>query len=140
MVCGVFVSLYPPLTWHLAYVSMKRIDEFLSEPEVEDWACSLKSAANINQGERSKIGFENASFEWGGAPKSETSRFSLGPLNVEFPEGKLTLISGATGSGKSALLAALLGGTTHMLLFFCNSFTNRYHCRDALFIWKSTFQ
>ena len=31
-------------------------------------------------------------------------------LGEMFPTGKLTIVSGATGSGKSALLAALLGG------------------------------
>ena len=89
---------------------MKRIDEFLSESEVEDWASSLKSSTANRPERQDKIGFENASFEWDIAPKSEPSRFSLGPLNVEFPVGKLSIVSGATGSGKSALLAALLGG------------------------------
>lgn len=89
---------------------MKRINEFLAESEVEDWACSLKSpSVNRPEGEE-EISFENASFEWDVAPRSEPSRFSLGPLNLRFPVGKLTIVSGATGSGKSALLSALLGG------------------------------
>lgn len=127
------------LTPHIAYVSMKRIDEFLAESEVEDWASSLKSTP-INRPERQvKIGFENASFEWDVAPKSEPSRFSLGPLNVEFPIGKLTIVSGATGSGKSALLAALLGGMSDMYLIsrFC-VVTDSF--RNAFFVWKSAFR
>ncbi|KAF9360285.1 hypothetical protein BGX26_009968 [Mortierella sp. AD094] len=36
-------------------------------------------------------------------------RFQLKNLNVEFPVGKLSVIVGPTGSGKSALLLALLG-------------------------------
>ncbi|TCD63205.1 hypothetical protein EIP91_005844 [Steccherinum ochraceum] len=92
-----------------AYVSMQRIEQFLKEPEVPDWACSLKSSGQTISDE-GKIGFENASFEWDIAPKSDTpSRFTLGPLDILFPKGKMTLVSGATGSGKSALLAALLG-------------------------------
>nr|ODN96123.1 ATP-binding cassette transporter [Cryptococcus depauperatus CBS 7855] len=36
-------------------------------------------------------------------------RFMLSDLNIEFPIGKLTVITGPTGSGKSAVLTALLG-------------------------------
>ena len=61
-----------------------------------------------------RIGFSEASFEWqdpSGTTAAPSTRFRLGPLDVVFPAGKLTIVSGATGSGKSALLAALLGGT-----------------------------
>lgn len=94
----------------IAYVSMKRINEFLEEPEVDDWASSLKSSPSLNQEGRGTIGFEDASFEWDVAPRSQPARFSLGPLNMKFPKEQLTIVSGATGSGKSALLSALLGG------------------------------
>ncbi len=89
---------------------MQRIEEFLNEAEVPDWASSLKSDISPDVSE-DKIGFKAASFEWDVAPKNEPSRFTLGPLNIEFPKGKLTLVIGPTGSGKSALLNALLGGT-----------------------------
>ena len=88
---------------------MQRIEAFLNEPEAPDWATALKSTAAVDQ-PRGKVGFEDASFEWDSAPKEEPSRFTLGPLNILFPAGKLVLVSGATGSGKSALLNALLGG------------------------------
>ncbi|PSR81584.1 hypothetical protein PHLCEN_2v6350 [Hermanssonia centrifuga] len=87
---------------------MQRIEEFLNEAEVPDWASSLKSDISPDVSE-DKIGFKAASFEWDVAPKNEPSRFTLGPLNIEFPKGKLTLVIGPTGSGKSALLNALLG-------------------------------
>ena len=94
----------------LAYISMQRIEKFLNEEEVPAWASSLKrdaQSASINDAE---IGFEDASFEWD-ATKTETpSRFTLGPLDTRFPPGKLSLVSGPTGSGKSALLVAMLGG------------------------------
>ncbi|KAJ3554652.1 hypothetical protein NM688_g2996 [Phlebia brevispora] len=90
-----------------AYVSMQRIEAFLNEQEVPDWATSLKRAGSQEASDR--IGFEDATFEWDSAPKEEPSRFTLGPLNISFPRGKLTLVSGATGAGKSALLNALLG-------------------------------
>lgn len=88
---------------------MQRIEAFLREPEVPDWASSLKSTAPQTS---DRIGFEEATFEWDVAPRSEPSRFRLGPLDLTFPKGQLSLISGPTGSGKSALLNALLGGAS----------------------------
>lgn len=108
----VSVGLFSALIVPVAYVSMQRIEQFLKEPEVPDWACSLKSTGQPPAQEDGEVGFENATFEWDIAPKSDTpSRFTLGPMDIRFPKGKMTLVSGATGSGKSALLAALLGGT-----------------------------
>lgn len=89
---------------------MQRIEAFLNEPEVPEWASSLKMPASMRASGQGEIGFDNAAFEWDASPKDTPSRFELGPLDVKFPMGKLTLVSGATGSGKSALLAALLGG------------------------------
>jgi hypothetical protein len=75
---------------------MQRIEEFLAEPEVPDWASSLKAtAAMFEVGE--KVAFENASFEWHGLPSDSgvnlTPQFVLGPLNIEFRENELTLIT-----------------------------------------------
>lgn len=45
-----------------------------------------------------KLGFKNnASFKWSG---SNDWKLNLG--NIEFPEGKLSIIQGPTGSGKSS--------------------------------------
>ena len=94
---------------------MQRIQDFLKEDEVPDWASTLSipmtKSLHLMDNE---VGFSEASFEWHG-PSSSTAapsptRFQLGPLNVVFPTGKLSIVSGATGSGKSALLNALLGG------------------------------
>lgn len=101
------------LTGALAYVSMQRMEHFLDESEVPDWASALKTAeSSTRQHEYQDVGFEDASFEWhSGASKAALSpaRFQLGPLNLTFPQGKLSLVCGPTGSGKSALLTALLG-------------------------------
>jgi ABC-type siderophore export system fused ATPase/permease subunit len=109
------VCLYLPTCCFIAYVSMQRIQDFLKEDEVPDWASTLSSPIpNSSHVTDDKVGFSEASFEWQdpstntAAPSS--TRFQLGPLDVVFPIGKLTIVSGATGSGKSALLAALLGG------------------------------
>ncbi|KAF8634908.1 hypothetical protein AX15_000655 [Amanita polypyramis BW_CC] len=91
-----------------AYVSMRRIESFLNEPEVPDWASTLTASVNVVEQD---IGFLQASFDWENSndSNSSASRFSLGPLDITFSKGQLTLIGGVTGSGKSAVLAALLG-------------------------------
>ena len=111
-----FVHMYIPTYCQcfIAYVSMQRIEDFLKEDEVPDWASTLSiPMPNSSHVMDDKVGFSEASFEWQD-PSSSTAppstRFRLGPLDVVFPTGKLTIVSGATGSGKSALLAALLGG------------------------------
>ncbi|KAF9920355.1 hypothetical protein FBU30_009841 [Linnemannia zychae] len=43
------------------------------------------------------------------APEAPKERFQLKNLSIDFPVGKLSVIVGPTGSGKSALLLALLG-------------------------------
>ncbi|KAK0233579.1 P-loop containing nucleoside triphosphate hydrolase protein [Armillaria fumosa] len=93
-----------------AYVSMQRIEKFLEEEEVPEWASTFTASGSPPENTE-HIGFSEATFEWGAAPKtpSSLSRFQLGPLSVVFPNAKLTVISGSTGSGKSAMLSALLG-------------------------------
>ena len=92
---------------------MQRIEDFLKETEVPLWACSLgRDISNEASQQGTEVGFREAIFEWDGKrdDSESPSRFRLGPLDLVFPEGRLTIVSGATGSGKSALLGALLGG------------------------------
>lgn len=89
---------------------MQRIEKYLEEEEVPAWASSLSAfPPEIDEG---NVGFCAASFQWQSQAEAGnlTNRFQLGPLNFVFPEGELSLVTGATGSGKTALLAALLGG------------------------------
>ncbi|KZS88201.1 P-loop containing nucleoside triphosphate hydrolase protein [Sistotremastrum niveocremeum HHB9708] len=89
-----------------AYVSMQRIQKYMQEEEVESWVSSLKRTVHSD---KDKVGFEDAVVGW--HAKSDVAdgspEFQLN-LTVEFPKG-LTLVSGGTGSGKTALLRALLG-------------------------------
>ncbi|KAJ5482896.1 hypothetical protein N7539_006342 [Penicillium diatomitis] len=79
-------------------ISTRRLDEFFAAPE---------RIPNLTPAD--EIAFQNATIAWPGALTSPKSTWSLKNLDLEFPRGKLSLISGRTGSGKSLLLAAILG-------------------------------
>ncbi|KAI9266436.1 P-loop containing nucleoside triphosphate hydrolase protein [Phascolomyces articulosus] len=86
-----------------AYVSMKRVEKFLEEDEVEP------APSSVSLEHKATIGFiNNASFTWG----NKSSPPVLRDLNLMFPLRKLSVICGGTGSGKTSLLASLLGETT----------------------------
>lgn len=69
---------------------MKRIGEYLSAPEKEDYALPSEEVA-----------FENACVAWPSDSQDEDSdRFVLRNLNLKFPARKLSVVSGKTGSGR----------------------------------------
>ncbi|KAK9359938.1 P-loop containing nucleoside triphosphate hydrolase protein [Lipomyces starkeyi] len=86
-----------------ATVSMKRIDRFLSEHGTTKY----EQLSMPKDGNSPYIGFQDASFSWGTGIKER--EFKLLNLMIDFPVGKLTVIVGPTGSGKTSLLMALLG-------------------------------
>jgi ABC-type multidrug transport system fused ATPase/permease subunit len=120
-------------------IGIGRINEYLRKPEVLKSTSSdgsvLYGAGRTDEDAAQIRG--GASFEWtpfqkkgkkastdqpkGKLPKgdtppdtasaedSSTRPFSLENIDVTFPRGKITLIVGATGSGKSSLLSALQG-------------------------------
>lgn len=97
----VTLSVMPELTTDLldAWTSIKRIEEYLNSPEIE------KTAS-----ESDEVTLNNASIAW---PADEIlndeERFVLRDVTVTFPKGELSVISGKTGTGKSLMLAAILG-------------------------------
>lgn len=95
------LAIIPELTTDSldAWVSLKRIEEYLNTPEKVD---------NTTQGDI--ISFDNATFAWpADDPEESDDRYLLRNLNLNFPDKELSVISGRTGSGKSLLLASLLG-------------------------------
>lgn len=86
-------------------VSLDRVGEFLDEEETTKY----DQLSNERDENSPAIGFQNASFSWNA---SSANDFKLRDLNVSFKEGKLNVIIGPTGSGKTSLLMALLGEMT----------------------------
>ncbi|CAG8731386.1 16235_t:CDS:10, partial [Dentiscutata erythropus] len=79
-----------------AHVSISRVEKFLKVSEI------VQNYSSRNDG---TIGFKKATLQW----PNNSNNFKLKELDVIFPPGKLSLIHGPTGCGKSALLKALLG-------------------------------
>ncbi|KAJ1751848.1 hypothetical protein LPJ79_001690 [Coemansia sp. RSA 1821] len=117
----VFEFMPGMLSWAIGgYVSLNRIDSYLGQPEIQQLD---ERVSNSNT-----LGFDNACLAWDdpAEPSTEqtpllqqqqqhqqqsapTSGFMLQKLNVEFPHEGMTIVAGPTGSGKSSLLAALVG-------------------------------
>ncbi|XBW38321.1 hypothetical protein QEN19_003910 [Hanseniaspora menglaensis] len=76
-------------------VSLDRVQKFLNETETDKY-----EQLTISE---SKLGFENATLSW------NSNDFKLQNLNIDFKIGKLNLVIGETGSGKTSLLMGLLG-------------------------------
>jgi ABC-type multidrug transport system fused ATPase/permease subunit len=98
----VTLAVIPELTTDLidAHVSIKRIEKYLNAPEISQ-----------NTSDARNVSFENASIAWPADEEKEDGdlRYILRNINISFPEGELSVISGKTGTGKSLLLASILG-------------------------------
>lgn len=96
-----------------AKVSVDRVEEFLNEEETEKY--EQLGPENIDENGNRVIGFRDASFIWGGKDTiaaDGSMAFRLLDLDVDFKIGKLNIIAGPTGSGKTSMLMALLGEMT----------------------------
>ncbi|KAG0185773.1 hypothetical protein DFQ28_008806, partial [Apophysomyces sp. BC1034] len=92
-----------------ARVSIRRIDSYLKEEEVP-------LPPLIDPTSEVSIGLENATIGWnstqdvsGSAQTSPSNGFVLKDVTAQFPNGEMSLICGATGSGKTLLILSLLG-------------------------------
>ena len=95
------LAIIPELTTDSldAWVSLKRIEGYLNTPEKVD---------NTTQGDA--ISFDNATIAWpADHPEESDDRYVLRNISLNFPNKELSVISGMTGSGKSLLLASILG-------------------------------
>jgi ABC-type multidrug transport system fused ATPase/permease subunit len=81
-----------------AWISLERIEKYLSAPE-----------KTTNTVDGSSISFSNANIAWSSDYEVDHETFVPRNVNISFPVNELSAISGETGSGKSLLLAAILG-------------------------------
>ena len=99
-----------------AKVSLDRISKYLEEQDIDKYCNKNFNVSDANSesdtvtDEHLFCGFKNAEFMYhGGDEVTGESDFKLRNINIEFKIGKLNLIAGSTGAGKSSLLLALLG-------------------------------
>ncbi|KAL9538569.1 hypothetical protein MBANPS3_010833 [Mucor bainieri] len=98
-----------------AYSSIKRIQKFLDEDEIE-------SAVPQDPHQKVDLSFDKATIGWKLPSTNSTTdtttttdnnttedSFILKDITAKFPNDELSLISGATGSGKTLMLLGLLG-------------------------------
>ncbi|PAA84817.1 hypothetical protein BOX15_Mlig013722g1 [Macrostomum lignano] len=86
-----------------AYVSVKRIEEFLSEKEIDEMTVSkLPFTENENP-----IEIQHASFTW----NRDDPSLLLKHVNISVQHSKLVALVGKVGCGKSSLLQSILGET-----------------------------
>ncbi|KAF9942386.1 hypothetical protein BGZ65_001426 [Modicella reniformis] len=104
-----------------AKVSAARVDRFLDEEEVLVYA-NANAKPRKNLPTDPIIGFKKATFSYAGKTEQDAANatheagetvgghhFELKDLNLQFPVGELSVITGPTGSGKTSLLLSLLG-------------------------------
>lgn len=101
------ISAMPALIRHGidCWVSLNRIQKYMDGPEL--------SPARTNT-ERADISFQDACLAWpvddqDKPTEDSADRFALRDVTFSFPPGELSVISGNTGSGKSLMLAAIIG-------------------------------
>lgn len=88
-----------------AWTSCVRLEKYFMQPDKAPVAAPGEA-----------ITFDNATVAWPkkedpdqDTPEQVEARSMLRDVSLQFPEGKLSIIAGKTGSGKSLLLAAILG-------------------------------
>jgi ABC-type multidrug transport system fused ATPase/permease subunit len=94
----------------LADVALQRIHDFLTDtPLIDRFEAAFVPGA-IND-DPTYIGFRNTSFTWGKEDEDDPAArgFTLQIDDLRFKQGKVNIIAGPTGSGKTSLLMALLG-------------------------------
>lgn len=111
-----------------AYTSCTRIQAFLDEPDTDKYQQLSRPGPNDPQ-----VGFKGAMVGYATAADikdAEFEPFQLGPLDLSFPVGALSVVIGPVGSGKTTLIQSLLGETQLVegKIFMPDDHANREIC------------
>jgi ABC-type multidrug transport system fused ATPase/permease subunit len=105
------VSVFEALEMTLAVIPeliTQYLDAKISATRIEKYLDSAEREQSITAG--STISFRKATVAWPAEDNgTDEDRFRLRDLELEFPTNELSVVSGRTGSGKSLLLASILG-------------------------------
>ena len=89
---------------------MEGIDAWVSVGRVEDYLAAPERVPCTVQSKSQSITFQDASIRWpSNSQRLARNQFVLSHIKLTFPPNELSVISGRTGSGKSLLLAAIIG-------------------------------
>ncbi|KAF1855079.1 hypothetical protein Lal_00012825 [Lupinus albus] len=97
-------------------VSIDRVEDFLQEEETDKYI--QLGLDNVDDKGVRRIGFNNATLTWGSkdtVAEDSARAFRLMDLDIDFKIGKLNIIAGPTGSGKTSMLMGLLGEMRRLL-------------------------
>lgn len=122
------LAIIPKLIMQMleAAISATRIERYFEEQEVTRYT----KVANT-------VSFADASIAWPADLSNATFGFMLRELSLSFPTNELSIISGKTGSGKSLLLAAIIGEAASLsgVIRIPKPGPERYHNNTHLQTW-----
>ncbi|KAG1520063.1 hypothetical protein G6F52_008021 [Rhizopus delemar] len=104
------------MAYNDACISFSHIVQFLNVEEKKEDDMPMPAEEEdddlLDYEEQSKVMLQPSIFEWTHRQASNVSFKLTIPFHLQFPVGKLSVISGSSSSGKSSLLKALLGDMT----------------------------
>ena len=122
-------------------VSLKRINTYLNCPDLEEDTGRTTSGSLT----KNAVEMRQASFSWSGDDgKTSGDESTLTKIDLAVGKGSLVAVVGKIGSGKSSLLAAVLGELTKVIWFMTSLATEmlfrlrvRAGWREASRMWLS---